>query len=75
MTAMQTSDRHLVWTRGLRGPSPQIFHTPSGALPTLSDGERSRALTTPRKLTEQHDGMSLAQIAALHPAPPPREDA
>ena len=68
------SDRHLVWLRGLRGPVPQILHTAPGDAPQLADSLKGHVLTTPRKLGERHDGLSLGAIAALHPPPPPREE-
>jgi hypothetical protein len=59
------TDWYLVWVEGLRGPEPQKW----------SDdalwGQRSRTDIIVRfALSEREAGMSLDQLARLHPIPP-----
>jgi hypothetical protein len=55
----------LIWRRGLRGPSIAIVH----GKPFLDEHDRANKMSAPIQICEQHERLSLGELAKLYPAP------
>ena len=61
---------YLIWRRGLRGPSIAVNRGHA----QISVEDRNRLLSGPTPIKPEHEGMSLALLAAQYP-PPAEADA
>lgn len=65
-------DVWLVWSRGLKVPHAYLGHSAPGKPLFMTRTEKARALSK-HLLKDEERGLTLAQLAALYPAPAQEE--